>query len=308
MRVLDGSWSGWPPISEKTSVTIGVLDGVHRGHRALLGRLDDGLTRLVLTFDPHPLEILRPGTPPRLITTIEERIELLGSAGADCVGVLDLSEIKEQSPEQFISDVLVEKVNAAHVVIGEDFRFGKDRAGDVELLKTAGKEHGFAVEPIPLVEELGTPISSSRIRGLIESGHVDEAADLLGSRFTLTNRVVDGDKRGREIGYPTANLRPPPRKLIPATGVYACFARIRGEVRQAAVNVGVRPTFGGAELLIEAYVFEFSDEIYGEELTVEFVEYQRPELRFDHVDALVAQMDDDVAASREILAGTRSRM
>jgi riboflavin kinase/FMN adenylyltransferase len=193
-------------------------------------------------------------------------------------------------------------------VVGEDFRFGKDRAGDVELLKTAGKEHGFSVEAISLVEDLGAPVSSSRIRGLIESGHVDEAAELLGSRYTLTNTVVDGDKRGREIGFPTANLRPPQRKLIPATGVYACFARVRDVVRQAAVNVGVRPTFGGEELLIEAYIFEFSDEIYDEVLTLEFVEYLRPELRFDGVDALVEQMGMDVSMCREILAGTRSQM
>ncbi len=203
---------------------------------------------------------------------------------------------------------MVGRVNAGHVVVGEDFRFGKDRAGDVELLKTAGKEHGFSVDAISLVEDLGAPISSSRIRGLIESGHVDEAADLLGSRFTLTNTVVDGDKRGREIGFPTANLRPPQRKLIPATGVYACFARVRGEVFEAAVNVGVRPTFGGEELLIEAYMFEFSDEIYNEALTLEFVEYLRPELRFDGVDALVEQMQKDVSRCREILAGTRSQM
>lgn len=308
MRVFDGSWVDWEPILDQTSVTIGVLDGVHCGHRALLAHLDVGLVRVVLTFDPHPLEILRPGTPPRLITTIGERIELLGAAGADCVGVLDLSEIKEQTPEQFISDVLVGKVNAAHVVVGADFRFGKDRAGDVELLKTAGKEHGYSVEPIELVEDLGAPISSSRIRGLIESGHVDEAANLLGSRFTLTNEVVDGDKRGRDIGFPTANLRPPPRKLIPATGVYACFVRVRGEVHPAAVNVGVRPTFGGEELLIEAHILGFSDDIYGEQLTVEFVEYMRPELRFEHVGALVTQMGEDVSRSRDILSGTAAQI
>jgi len=302
MIVMDGPWTNWAPLSEEASVMIGVLDGVHRGHRALLRQLDEGLVRTVLTFDPHPLEVLRPGTPPRLITTIAERIDLLAGAGIECVGVLDLTQIKEQSPEQFVTEVLVGKVHTAHVVVGGDFRFGKDRAGDVELLKTAGKEHGFSVEPIDLVEDLGAPISSSRIRGLIESGHVDEAADLLGSRFRLSNVVVDGDKRGREIGFPTANLRPPPRKLIPATGVYACFARVRDRAHPAAVNVGVRPTFDGGELLIEAYILDFSETIYGDELTVEFVEYLRPELRFEDVGALVAQMAEDVSRSREILS------
>lgn len=306
--VLDGPWTGWNRIPGPSSLTIGVLDGVHRGHRALLGRLDDGMTKTVLTFDPHPLEVLRPGTSPRLITTIDERIHLLEEAGVDCVGVLDLRQIKEQSPDQFITDVLVGKINVGQVVVGTDFRFGKDRAGDVELLRTAGKEHGFTVGVIDLVEELGAPISSSRIRGLIESSHVDEAADLLGSRFALTNVVVDGDKRGREIGFPTANLRPPQRKLIPATGVYACFVGLGEETFAAAVNVGVRPTFGGEELLIEAYILDFSRAIYGQELTVEFVDYLRPEIAFDGVEPLVAQMTDDVERARFVLAGTSTQM
>lgn len=266
------------------------------------------MVRTVLTFDPHPLEVLRPGTPPRLITTIDERIRLLGESGVDCVGVLDLREIKEQSPEQFIQDVLIDKINVGHVVVGPDFRFGKDRAGDVEMLRTNGKENGFSVDVIDLVEELGAPISSSRIRGLIESGHVDEAADLLGSRFTLTNVVVHGDERGREIGFPTANLRPPPRKLIPATGVYACFVKLGEQTYPAAVNVGVRPTFGGEEMLVEAYIFDFANDIYGRRLTVEFVEYLRPEVAFEGVDPLVAQMTRDVDETCIILAATGSQM
>lgn len=308
MIVLDGSWARWEPLAAPASMTIGVLDGVHRGHRALLRSLDGDMVRTVLTFDPHPLEVLRPGTPPRLITTIDERIRLLGESGVDCVGVLDLREIKEQSPEQFIQDVLIDKINVGHVVVGPDFRFGKDRAGDVEMLRTNGKENGFSVDVIDLVEELGAPISSSRIRGLIESGHVDEAADLLGSRFTLTNVVVHGDERGREIGFPTANLRPPPRKLIPATGVYACFVKLGEQTYPAAVNVGVRPTFGGEEMLVEAYIFDFANDIYGRRLTVEFVEYLRPEVAFEGVDPLVAQMTRDVDETCIILAATGSQM
>lgn len=308
MIVLDGSWKAWEPLPRPASVTIGVLDGVHRGHRDLLRNLDGDMIRTVLTFDPHPLEVLRPGTPPRLITTIDERIRLLDDAGIECVGVLDLREIKEQTPEQFIHDVLVGKVNVAQVVVGADFRFGKDRAGDVELLRTAGKEYGFSVVVIDLVEELGAPISSSRIRGLIESGHVDEAADLLGSRFTLTNAVVHGDMRGREIGFPTANLRPPRGKLIPATGVYACFVSLGDQTHPAAVNVGVRPTFGEEELLIEAYILEFANDIYGCRLTVEFVEYLRPEIAFESVEALVAEMARDVERTVIILDATSSQM
>lgn len=304
MIVLDGPCSGWRSLEPPASVTIGVLDGVHRGHRALLGRLDEDMRRTVLTFDPHPLEVLRPGTSPRLITTIDERLTLLAGAGVDCAGILDLGEIKHQSPGEFVTEVLVGKIGVRQVVVGGDFRFGKDRVGDVELLRKMGDEHGFTVDSIELVEELGAPISSSRIRGLIESGHVDEAAGLLGSRFTVTSVVVDGDKRGRGIGFPTANLRPPARKLIPATGVYACFVAIDGQgALPAAVNVGVRPTFGGEELLIEAYILDFEADLYGRRLTLEFVEYLRPELAFSGVDPLVRQMTSDVSEVRGILAG-----
>jgi len=308
MKVLDGPWPEWRAPDMPTSMTIGVLDGVHRGHRALLSRLEETMTRVVLTFDPHPVEVLRPGTSPQLLTTIEERIALLDQAGVDCVGVLDLADIKEQSPRRFVADVLVAKVGVGQLVIGQDFRFGKDRSGDVALLRDLGSEHGFEVVSIELVAADGAPVSSSRIRSLIEAGGVAEASALLGSRFSLTNTVIDGDKRGREIGFPTANLRPPDRKIIPAHGVYACLATIGGETHHAAVNVGVRPTFGGNELLIEAHVLDFERDIYGRELTLEFVEYLRPELAFSGVDPLVDQMIQDIAQSRAILESAPSRM
>lgn len=308
MIVRDGPWESWERIPEPTSVTIGVLDGVHLGHRELLGNLDDSLLRTVLTFEPHPVEVLRPGTEPRLITTIDERIVLLEDAGVGCVGVLDLAEIKEQAPEEFVSEVLVGRFSVAHLVVGADFRFGRDRAGDVSLLTRMGEEHGYRVDIIELLEIDRVPVSSSRIRSLVEQGKVAEAAELLGSRFTLTSEVVDGDKRGREIGYPTANLRPPARKLIPGRGVYACFASVDGVVHRAAVNVGVRPTFGGDELLVEAYILDFDDDIYGNELTLEFVEYLRPELTFSGVDDLVDRMEVDVEQTRAILEVARSGM
>jgi riboflavin kinase/FMN adenylyltransferase len=289
-------------------VTIGVLDGVHRGHRSLLNRLDRSLTATVLTFDPHPVEVLRPGTPPRLITTIDERVALLDGVGVECVGVLDLTEIKEQAPEEFVEAILVGKLNTAQLVVGEDFRFGKDRTGDVGLLARLGSDLGFEVDIIELVRDGDRPVSSSRIRGLIESGDVGVASELLESWFAVTNVVVDGDKRGRQIGFPTANLRPAERKVVPATGVYACFATVDGVHHDAAVNVGVRPTFGGGELLIEAYIIDFDDDIYGEELTLEFVAYSRPELRFAGVDDLVAQMRRDVDEAQVILEAARSRI
>jgi len=308
MMVLDGPWQGWAGLPGPSSVTIGVLDGVHRGHRSLLNRLDRSLTATVLTFDPHPVEVLRPGTPPRLITTIDERVALLDGVGVECVGVLDLTEIKEQAPEEFVEAILVGKLNTAQLVVGEDFRFGKDRTGDVGLLARLGSDLGFEVDIIELVRDGDRPVSSSRIRGLIESGDVGVASELLESWFAVTNVVVDGDKRGRQIGFPTANLRPPERKVVPATGVYACFATVDGVHHDAAVNVGVRPTFGGGELLIEAYIIDFDDDIYGEELTLEFVAYSRPELRFAGVDDLVAQMRRDVDEAQVILEAARSRI
>lgn len=308
MIVLDGSWQRWEPPQGPSAVTIGVFDGLHLGHRALLAEMVPSMTRTVLTFEPHPVEVLSPGTPPRLITTIEERIRLLSAAGVEVVGVLDLNEIKELAPEEFVSAILVDRFSVGQMVVGLDFRFGKDRTGDVDLLHRLGDRLGYAVTPVPIVDSGEQPVSSSRIRSLIEEGRVAEANRMLGSRFVVTSTVVEGDKRGREIGYPTANLRPPPRKLIPGHGVYACFASVGGRFHTAAVNVGVRPTFGGGELLIEAHLLDFAGDVYGEDMTVEFVEYLRPELDFDTVDALVAQIGADVSASRSILASAANRM
>lgn len=308
MKILDGPWQSWPGAGAPSSVTIGVLDGVHLGHRALLSRLDDSMTRTVMTFEPHPVEVLRPGTPPRLITTIEERIALLDDAGVERVGVLDLGGIKDQMPREFVDAVLVDKLEVGHLVVGEDFRFGKDRSGDVDMLMRFGQELGFAVETIGLVADADSAVSSSRIRALIETGDVAAAAALLDSWFMVTNTVIEGDKRGTELGFPTANIRPPNRKVVPGTGVYSCFATVHGVRYDAAVNVGVRPTFGGGDLLIEAFIFDFQDDIYGNDLTLEFVEYTRPELKFSGVDELVAQMERDVAESRAVLESARSRI
>jgi len=299
--VHDEPLADWKPRDAPAALTIGVLDGVHRGHRALIDRLQGDLVPTVLTFDPHPVEVLRPGTPPRLITTIEERIGLFESVGVEQVGVLDLHDIKDLEPAAFVIDVLVERLNVGRIVVGPDFRFGKDRSGNTELLRGMGDDLGFSVSEIEFVGDHDSVMASSRIRESIESGDVSGAAEALGSRFSITNTVVPGDRRGREIGFPTANLLPPERKVVPAFGVYAAFVRSRGEVHPAAVNVGVRPTFGGGDLLIEAFILDFDDEIYGERLTVEFVEYLRPELKFDGVDDLVVRMKEDVVRCREVL-------
>jgi riboflavin kinase/FMN adenylyltransferase len=301
VKVLDGPLAAWEAQEAPSALSIGVFDGVHLGHRAILDRLSASpYPATVLTFDPHPAEVLSPGTDPRLITTIDERIDLLEAAGVDTVGVLDLAEIRHLEPDQFVAQVLVGKVRARLVVVGPDFQFGKDRAGDCDTLKRAGARHHFDVEVVDLAESGGV-ISSSRIRRLIEEGDVATAARLLGSRYRLSDIVVSGDRRGTALGFPTANLGPPRRKVVPARGVYAAFARLGGETLAAAVNVGVRPTFGGTDLVIEAYLLDFERDIYGSELTLEFVDRLRPELQFESVERLVEAMNQDVARVRQVL-------
>ncbi|MGA7282442.1 MAG: bifunctional riboflavin kinase/FAD synthetase [Acidimicrobiia bacterium] len=301
MRVLSGPWFEWPALQIATAITIGVFDGVHLGHRRLLDSVvESGMTPAVLTFDPHPAEVLAPGSHPRLLTTVEERIELLDRIGIELVGVLDLAEIRSFPPERFVGEVLIEKLGMSHLVTGTDFHFGRDRAGDVEFLMAAGERLGFTMDVVELKDHGGV-ISSSRIRALIENGEVADASDLLGSNFTLTNIVVAGDRRGRELGFPTANLEPPVRKVIPGHGIYAGRARIEGRWHAAAINVGVRPTFGGTGLVIEAYILDFERDLYGEALTLEFVEKLRPELKFDSVADLISQMKADVEMVRAIV-------
>ena len=301
MKVLQGPLAEWDALDPPRAVTVGVFDGVHHGHRMILGRLVAApFPSTVLTFDPHPAEVLSPGTNPRLITTVEERIALMQGVGVDSVGVLDLSEIRHLEPEQFVTQVLVAKLGVRLIVVGSDFQFGRDRAGDSEFLRQAGEAHGFDVDVVDLVES-GRVISSSRVRRLIEEGEVATAATLLGSRYRLSNVVVPGDQRGKTLGFPTANLEPPARKVIPGNGIYAVFAHVGTETLAAAVSVGVRPTFGGTKTLIEAFILDFDRDIYGSVLELEFVERLRPELEFASVEALVEAMSEDVARVRRVL-------
>lgn len=301
MKVLHGPWHSWARPTHRTAVTIGVLDGVHLGHQRLLRHLLNAEGEAtVLTFDPHPVEVLMPGTHPRLITTLEERLGLLATAGIATVVVLDLAEIRELTAQEFVSDVLVARLRCRTVVVGVDFQFGRNRTGSVATLHEMSEDGGFGVDVVHLVEADGT-ISSSRVRGLIETGRVGHAAQLLGHPFEVSGVVVDGDKRGREIGFPTANFELPARKVIPGDGIYAAWATVAGERRGAAVNVGVRPTFGGGARLIEAYLLDYDRNIYGETLRLEFVEKIRDELAFDSVGELVARMASDVEETRSIL-------
>lgn len=307
MNVLDPRWRRPAP----SGVAIGVFDGVHVGHAAVLGRLVDqararGLSAGVLTFDPHPVEVLAPERAPELLMTLSRRVELLTALGVDWVGILDLRQIRTMDPESFVTQVLVGRANARTVSVGDDFRFGFDRRGDVGLLTRAGEQAGFSVAPVHLVTDSGGVISSSRVRDLVTKGEVAEAARLLGRPHRLGGEVVAGDARGRDLGYPTANLRPEPGIVAPADGIYA--VRVEGGARGPGVaSLGVRPTFGaGGERLLEVHLFDFAGDLYGERLEVEFMERLRGEKRFDSVEALIEQMDRDVAAARRRLAAGES--
>jgi riboflavin kinase/FMN adenylyltransferase len=303
MKILDGSYETWEPSGSPTAVTMGVFDGVHLGHRELLTRaFKHAGTSTVITFDPHPVEVLAPGSLPQLITTLNERLALLEELGTELVAVLDLAEVRHFSPQQFVDEILIGRLDVASLTIGEDFHFGKDRAGDITFLNAAAARAGFEVDVVGLLSEGGQTVSSSRIRRLIEAGSVADAAGLLGSRYRVSGPVVDGDKRGRDIGYPTANLRPIIRKVTPGDGVYATLTTIDDTTYMSATNVGTRPTFGGGERLIEAHLLDYTGDIYGEEIAVEFVERLRPELEFKSVAELLEHIEDDVRRSREILA------
>jgi riboflavin kinase / FMN adenylyltransferase len=302
MKLLTGPPDEWARTPQSTSLCLGVFDGVHIGHRTLLDRsfANSGLPTVV-TFDPHPVEVLTAGVAPRLITNLAERLELLEGVGTELVAVLDLADVRYLAPEIFVESVLIDRLNVGNLTVGRDFHFGRDRVGDVAFLTRSGEAHGFSVHSLELVESGGVEVSSSRIRDLIETGQIGPANELLGSYYRLSNVVVDGDRRGRTIGFPTANIRPPDRKVIPGNGVYAAVASIGGSRHIAAVNVGVRPTFGGGERLVEAYILDFDENIYGRELTLEFVEYLRPELDFAKVEDLITQMAGDVEQARDIV-------
>lgn len=273
-------------------VAVGEFDGVHLGHREVIAG-----SGTVLTFEPHPAAVVRPGGGPKLLTSLELKTELIAELGVEELVVVPFDErFAQQEPAEFVERVLVDALGATHVSVGANFRFGHRARGTAALLESDGR---FETRIVPLVEVDGVPVSSTRIRTLIAEGAVDAAARLLGAGFRMRGEVVPGDRRGRELGFPTANMVPDPRLACPAHGVYACRV---GE-RLAAVNVGVRPTFGAdLQPLVEAYVLDFEGNLYGQRLTVEFVARLRGEQRFEAVAELVAQMQRDVESTRELLA------
>ena len=306
MKVLRGDLRTWQPGPEGVALTIGVFDGVHLGHRHLLDELrrrSDGVPVAVLTFDRHPLAVVAPEAAPRLITTLEQRLELLAGAGVDLVAVLTFDEeVRSLEPMVFIDRIVVGAIGARLIVVGEDFRFGRGRGGDVTMLRQAGRRLGFDVAGMELVGETA-PFSSTAIRRALGDGDVAGAAVALGRPFELRGTVVTGDRRGRTIGFPTANLDLPPGIVVPGHGVYAARAGIGTARHPAVVNVGTRPTFGGEREVVEVHLLDTEVNLYGAELRVDFVARVRDEQRFDGVDALVAQIGRDVAAAGKVLAG-----
>jgi riboflavin kinase/FMN adenylyltransferase len=278
-------------------VAIGVFDGVHKGHQAVI---DDADT--VLTFDPHPLTILHPEAAPKLIMPFEVKRDVIDGLGVEELAVIPFDKQFSTIPaEDFISGILVDRLDAKQVSVGENFRFGARAKGDPEMLAAHDE---FETRVVPLVEVDGETVSSSRVRALVAAGEVEQAMHCLGAPFMLEGEVVEGDKRGRELGFPTANIVPDDRLVTPGHGVYAAFAN----GHPAAVNVGVRPTFEtGRGLLVEAYLIDYDEDLYGRNLRVAFVRRLRGERRFPGTEELIAAMNRDVAEAREVCAEYQGR-
>jgi riboflavin kinase / FMN adenylyltransferase len=277
--------------SDGRSVAVGTFDGVHLGHREVIAGSDT-----VLTFDPHPVSVVAPQHTPKLLTTPQRKAKLIASLGVQELVVIPFdAEFAKRSADEFVQDVLVGALGAERVAIGENFRFGHKAQGDPRLLAA---DERFSTTVHPLLEVDGEIVSSSHIRGLVLAGELAEASRLLGAPFQLCGEVTRGDQRGRELGFPTANLVPDETMACPGHGVYACLA----DGRPAAVSVGVRPTFQtGRGELIEAYLLDFDGDLYGQTLCLEFLARLRGERRFDTPEALIEQMHRDVAQTRELV-------
>jgi riboflavin kinase/FMN adenylyltransferase len=291
----------------RSVVTIGVFDGVHRGHQEIIGHAvkrarDLGVQSVVVTFDPHPSEVVRPGSHPAILTSPGRKAELIEALGADVLCVIPFTpEFSRLPAEQFVHDVLVEHLHVALVVVGENFRFGHRALGDEALLTRLGRTFGFSVEESPLVTSDGTVFSSTYIRACVDAGDVAAAATALGRPHRIEGVVVRGDQRGRTIGFPTANLLLGEHVAIPADGVYAAWLIRRDQRLPAAVSIGTNPTFSGRQRRVEAYVIDFDGDLYGERVALDFVAHLREMRRYDAVEPLVRQIEQDVVDARAIL-------
>ncbi|MBN1659084.1 MAG: bifunctional riboflavin kinase/FAD synthetase [Anaerolineae bacterium] len=311
MEVIDdlASGGGYPARRqrEETILTIGAFDGVHRGHQALIAGVIEraratGRKAALMTFHPHPAVILAPARAPKYLTTPGEKIALLEALGLDLVVLLPFNhEVANMTARDFMERV-GERLGLRELWVGADFALGRGREGDVKRLRELGQELGYRVHVVPPVVEGGVPISSSRIRSLIQQGAVAEAARLLGRYPSVSGEVVSGARRGRQLGFPTANLEVRDERAVPANGVYAVFALLGTTRYPAVANVGVRPSFDDGERTVETYLFDFDQDIYGCDLVVEFVARLRKERRFGAIDELIAQIERDSRQARQVLA------
>uniref|UniRef100_UPI0031D96AD4 bifunctional riboflavin kinase/FAD synthetase n=1 Tax=Saccharothrix mutabilis TaxID=33921 RepID=UPI0031D96AD4 len=299
---LPGGWG-------RCVVTIGVFDGVHRGHQALINRAvaiarDKQVPSVLMTFDPHPSEVVRPGSHPAQLTSLRRRSELVEELGVDVFCVIPFTvEVSRMPADEFVHEVLVEQLHVAAVVVGENFTFGSKALGNVELLRRLGQRFGFVTEGADLVTDDGVTYSSTYIRACIDAGDVKAAAHALGRPHRLEGIVVRGDGRGKELGFPTANLSTTRFAAVPADGVYACwFVHSDGRRLKAAVSVGTNPTFSGRERRVEAFVLDVDEDFYGQRVALDFVERLRGMEKFDTVEALLEQMHRDVEEARGLLA------
>jgi riboflavin kinase/FMN adenylyltransferase len=308
MIVFDGP-GAVPADFGPSAVTIGKFDGVHAGHRAVIGELlsdarSAGLTSVVVTFDRHPLALLRPDQCPEPLVGVDQKLRLLGETGVDATLLLAFDEaLAGLTPEEFVTHVLVERVHARSVLVGEDFRFGRGGVGDVAELARLGTVHGFSVRTVGdvLLGDAGR-VSSTRIRSLLADGDVAGAGELLGHVPTVRGVVVHGAKRGRELGFPTANLSPDSDGLIPADGVYAGWFEVDGRTFPTAISVGDNPTFEGVpQRQVEAYLLDQDIDLYGKVVDVRFVERIRGMVAYEGIEPLIAQMTNDVRRVRDVL-------
>jgi len=292
----------------RSVVTIGVFDGVHRGHQQIIRYATEragtlGIPSVVVTFDPHPSEVVRPGSHPAVLTEAVRKADLIESLGTDVLCVVEFTAAFSQlPPEAFVHDVLVEHLHASLVVVGENFRFGHRAGGDVAMLTRLGRTFGFAVEEAPMVAEGDVVFSSTYIRSCVDAGDVTLAAEALGRPHRIEGVVVRGDQRGRELGFPTANLMCAPHVAIPADGVYAARLHQRGTTYAAAVSIGTNPTFAGREHRVEAYVLDYAGDLYGERVSLDFVARLREMRTYEGPEKLIVQIEQDVAQTRDLLS------
>ena len=300
-----------PSQLRRAFVAIGNFDGVHRGHRTVIDRAielarEDRRPALALTFEPHPRAFFRKDQPLFRLTPEPEKLRLLAAAGLDGAVVMNFDgKLAGLSAKDFVTEILVKRLSVVGVVVGESFHFGRRRQGTPQFLQEEGEERGFEVELMKPLAFRGQPVSSSSIREALEKGEVENAAKLLGYTWFVSGKVIHGDKRGRELGYPTANIELDPACGL-AHGIYAVRVRVRGEIHDGVASFGRRPTFGGGAPLLEVFLFDFDGDIYDEQIDVAFIGWIRPEAKFAGAEELKRQMDADSLEAREKLAGSHA--